>query len=46
MIDCVIHAIAAILTTFGLMAINRGNINVGYPMFALGVFWLSYKECE
>ena len=46
MIGCVVRAIAAILTTIGLMAINSGNINVGYPMFAFGIFWLSCKELE
>lgn len=46
MIDCVVRAIAAILTTIGLMAINGGNINIGYPMFAFGIYWLSNKEWE
>ena len=46
MSECVVRAIAAVLTTIGLMAINSGNINIGYPMFGLGIFWLSYKEGE
>lgn len=46
MIECAVRAIAAILTTIGLMAINSGNINIGYPMFAFGIFWLSRKEGE
>ena len=44
MIEYVVRAIAAILTTIGLMAINSGYINIGYPMFGLGIFWLSNKE--
>lgn len=46
MMERVVRAIAAILTTIGLMAINSGHINIGYPMFAAGIFWLSYKEGE
>ena len=46
MIECVFRAIAAIFTTIGLMAINSGNINIGYPMFGIGIFWLSHKEWE
>lgn len=46
MAECVLHAIAAILTTTGLIAINSGYMNIGYPMFAVGIFWLSHKEGE
>lgn len=46
MSEIVIRGISAILTTIGLMAINSGHINIGYPMFGVGIFWLSYKEGE
>ncbi len=46
MIKCVVRAIAAILTIIGLMAIISGNINIGYPLFCVGIYWLSHKEGE
>lgn len=37
----IIRAVATILITCGLMAINTGHITIGYPMFALGLFWIA-----
>ena len=44
MSEVIIRAVSAILTTIGLMAINSGHINIGYPMFGAGLFWLTYRE--
>lgn len=46
MIECVVRAIAAILTTIGLAEIIRGNNGIGYPLFSVGIYWLSHKEGE
>lgn len=46
MIECVVRAIAALLTTIGLAAIISGNVGIGYPLFGVGIYWLSYKEGE
>lgn len=46
MSEIVIRAVSAILTTIGLMAINSGHINVGYPLFGTGLFWLTYRGSE
>ncbi len=43
MSEIVIRAVSAILTTIGLMAINSGHINIGYPLFGTGLFWLTYR---
>ena len=42
--ELVIRAVSAALLTLGLMAINGGYINVGYPLFAVGIFWLTYRK--
>lgn len=44
MSEAFIRAVATILTTIGLMAINSGHISVGYPLFGTGLFWLTYRE--
>ena len=44
MSEAAIRAVSAILTTIGLMAINSGHINIGYPLFGTGLFWLTYRS--
>ncbi len=42
--EIIVHAVGAILTAVGVMGITHNCPHVGYPLFAIGLFWLAFHE--
>lgn len=43
--ESIAHGFGAILTAVGLMLI-KDDAQVGYAIFAMGVYWLAFRERE